>query len=805
MKASYKWLRTLVPQLSATPDELAKKLTSAGLEIEALHAFGAGAKSCLVAQVVSMKPHPTKSGLRLVTVDLGDRTQEVVCGAPNVPDPGGLVVLAPLGAYLPAKNMTIERRAIAGVESEGMLCSESELGLSEESDGILILPAGSAAKGAPLAAAIPETEDTIFEIGVTPNRPDALGHVGLAREIAALYNFPWTPPNPRAATLADVTVESLGVAVRIDERERCPHFAAGAAIDVEVKPSPLWLRYRLTSLGIRPISNVVDITNLVMLEYGHPMHAFDLDALPLGSPLVHIRTAQKGEQLLTLDGVTRSLHPDDLVVCGASGAVGLAGVMGGKPTEVSTKTKRVLLECAYFEPRGVRRAARRHGIHTEASHRFERGVDPSDIEAVLASSAMWLSKLANAKIASGTVHAQGGVRFPKPLRLRSSRIRSILGVDIPWAESIAVLTRLGCKILRDSGAIAEVEPPSHRPDLTREIDLIEEVIRVRGMDAIPETLPAIRASQHVGGVESFLARVRHAAVECGLSESIVLGMTSDEVLSKAHAAPATVRLKNPLSERGAVMRTSMLPGLLECAALARRHEVRDARIFATGPTFFAQGKELPHEKLVFSMLLIGHAETHLSKPRMFDVWDAKGIAEHLLKRIGNWTITFSRRMHDAQLHPRGGATLSIGGTEVGKLGPVHPDLTDAFELHEGVIALELDLDVLRGLTPVPTRFAALPKFPANARDLAVVVPEGIPAGDIGDAIAKAAGALAHRVALFDRFTGEHIGSGKVSLAFRVEYRSEAKTLTDAEVEARHMAVVTEISTRFGAEVRGATS
>jgi phenylalanyl-tRNA synthetase beta chain len=800
MKASYKWLRTLVPQLAVSPEELAKKLTHAGLEIEAMHAYGAGAKACMVAQVVSMKPHPSKNSLRLVTVDLGDKTQEVVCGAPNVPDPGGLVVLAPLGAHLPAKNMTIERRAIGGIESEGMLCSESELGLTDDSEGILILPAGSASKGAPFTAVIPEAEDTIFEINVTPNRPDALGHIGLAREIAALYNFPWAPPNARAATLADVTVESLGVSVRVDDRERCPHFAAGAAIDVEVKPSPLWLRYRLASLGVRPISNVVDITNLVMLEYGHPMHAFDLDKLDEGR--INVRVARAEETLLTLDGVTRTLHVDDLLVCTNDRPVGLAGVMGGKASEVSTTTKRVLLECAYFEPRGVRRTGRRHGIHSEASHRFERGVDPGDIESVLASASMWLSKLAGAKIASGSAHAQGGVRFPKPLRLRSSRVRTILGVEIPWTESLAILTRLGCKIVRDSGATAEVETPSHRPDLTREIDLIEEIIRVHGIDNVPEALPAIRASQHVGGVESFFARVRAAAVECGLSESIVLGMTSDDVLAKAKAPVGQVRLKNPLSERGAVMRTSMLPGLLESVGLARRHEVRDARLFGTGPIFFAHGKELPKETLMFSAVLVGHAATHLEKARSVDLWDAKGVAEHMLKRLGNWHCSLVRRTQDPQLHPRGGATVMIGTQEVGKLGPLHPDLREAFDVGEHAVVLELDLDVLRSLAVQPMRFHPLPKFPANSRDIALVVPEGVQAGDIQSAIAKSAGDMAHHVALFDRFTGEHIGVGKVSFAFRVEYRSEARTLTDSEVEQKHTQVVSEVSTRFGAEVRG---
>jgi phenylalanyl-tRNA synthetase beta chain len=801
MKASYRWLRTLVPQLTDSPEALATKLTFAGIEVEEIIKFGQGATACVVAQVVSIRPHPSKSGLRLVTVDVGEKTQEIVCGAPNVPDAGGLVVLAPLGAYLPAKDLTIARRAIGGIESEGMLCSESELGLSDESDGILVLPSGTAAKGAPLIAAVPETEDTIFELGITPNRPDALGHIGLAREIAALYKFPWSPPTPRAPALADMTVESLGISVRVDERERCPHFAAGAAVEVSVKPSPLWLRYRLSALGIRPISNVVDVTNLVMLEYGHPMHAFDLDKLEKNEALVVVRVAKSGEKLTTLDGVERTLSSDDLVVCDGNRPVGLAGVMGGKSSEVTEATKRVLLECAYFDPRGIRRSARRYGLHTDASHRFERGVDPSDIEQVLASASTWLSKLAGAKVASGTVHVQGTVRFPKPIRLRSSRIRTMLGVEIPWTEAIATLESLGCKVLRNTGATAEIEAPAHRPDITREIDLIEEVIRVKGLNAIPEVLPAVRPTRDVGAGEAFLARVRDAATFCGLSEAVVLGMTSDEILLNGKAPKASVRLKNPLSERGAVMRTSLLPGLLESVSLARRQNQRDAKLFAMGPTFFENGSALPREQLMFSVLMVGERAEHLTRPSPVDVWDAKGVAEAILWRLGNWTISLLRDASNPQLHPRGAARIFVGDCLVGHLGPLHPDVLEAFDLGEHAVSVEFDLSVLRELTRAAPKFAGLPKFPANSRDVALIVREAVQAGDVGDAIRKAAGDLASEVELFDRFTGGQVAAGHVSLAFRVLYRAESRTLTDAEVDAKHTLVVAEIQTRFGAEVR----
>jgi phenylalanyl-tRNA synthetase beta chain len=376
MKASHRWLCELVRDLDVPPRDLAARLTAAGLEVEGIVEYGAGTDACVVARVVSVRPHPTKSGLRLVTVDRGGSTQEVVCGAPNVPDPGGLVVLAPLGARLPAKGLTIERRAIGGVESEGMLCSEEELGLGDDHDGILVLPPGIAEPGTSFAAAVPNARDTVFEIGLTPNRPDGLGHVGLAREICALYGRAFTWPDPGSmGELAGIATRDV-VTIEVDDPERCPHYGAAGAVDVTLGPSPLAVRYRLQALGVRAISNVVDVTNLVMLEYGHPMHAFDLDRVRGGR--VVVRRAKDGEKMVTLDGVERSLVVDDLLICDGEGPVALAGIMGGASSEIQPATKRVLFECAWFDPRGVRRSARRHGMHTESSHRFERGVDPGD-------------------------------------------------------------------------------------------------------------------------------------------------------------------------------------------------------------------------------------------------------------------------------------------------------------------------------------------------------------------------------------------------------------------------------------------
>ncbi len=806
MKASVRWLRELCPQLPDDAAAIAARFTAAGLEVEGSMAFGLGAEACLIASVVSTRPHPSRSGLRLVTVDRGGAQQEVVCGAPNVPEPGGLVVLAPLGAHLPAKGMTIERRTIAGVASEGMLCSESELGLGDEADGILVLPAGTASPGAPFVKVLPAARDTILEIGLTPNRPDGLGHVGLAREAAALFEVPFVPPVPEApAQTRDDDLAGF-ITVAIEDAERCPHFGAGVMLDVRVAPSPLEVRWRLCALGVRPISNLVDVTNLVMLEGGHPMHAYDLDRVR-GRKIV-VRRAVEGETLVTLDGVTRTLTTDDLVICDGESPVGLAGVMGGGNSEITAETTRVLLECAYFDPRGVRRAARRHGLHTEASHRFERGVDWGDTSWVLARAASLVSKLA------GGV----GVREPRvfeaqalsrrTVSLRHERITATLGVPVPHGDSLATLDRLGFGRRASQPGMDVWEVPSFRPDVSREIDLVEEVARVRGFDAIPATLPAICATRDAGPREGLARRARNAGVALGLSEAITLAFASPRDLERVFAPPAVVTLQNPLGERGTVMRTSLLPGLLHALAHARRHGERDARLFTVGTVFLqpssAGGDGAPDERLSFMAVLAGERPAWLRRPAAVDVWDAKGVAVGLVERMLRKTPAVRLLQggdRPAHLHPRGAASIEVDGRRVGVLGPVHPDVLQAFDLEEDALVVEIDVQTLDVTGGQPPRFTAIPRFPASTRDLAVVVKDGVPAGDVEHAVREAGGDLAERVALFDRFVGGNVPPGHTSLALHVVYRAADRTLTDVEVDQRHAHVVAEVERRFAAALR----
>jgi len=815
MKASVRWLRTLCPGLDASPGDLAARFTAAGLEVEGLHVYGEASAECVVARVVSQRPHPGKGGLHLVTVDRGGGTLlEVVCGAPNVPPAGGLVVLAPLGARLPAKGVTLERRTIAGIASEGMLCSEAELGLDEGGAGILVLAPGSGDPGTRLADACPETHDTILEINLTPNRPDALGHVGLAREAAVLFRLPWSMPAPgspvRVAKEAEPDIDALA-SVRILDFERCPSYGAAAVVDVGIGPSPAWLRYRLASLGVRPISNVVDVTNLLLLEYGHPMHAFDLDRLRAsdgaGARPIVVRRATDGEAMTTLDGAPHVLVGDDLVIADGAGPVALAGVMGGASSEITAGTKRVLLECAYFEPRGVRRASRRHALHTDSSHRFERGVDPGDSRDVLARAVRLLTELAGGTAVRGDILVARSKAEPAVVTLRAKRLDALLGVHVPWEEATDTLTRLGFAIRTRSAEEVAVVVPGHRPDVSREVDLIEEVARVRGMEAIPVALPRVRPSREDAPRERVTQRARAAAVELGLSEAITYSFVSRASLEKIGAPAPAVILQNPLSLAQEVMRTSLLPGLLEAVGLARRHGERDARLFTVGSVFLGHGGQsgLPEERLSFAAVLAGTRVPYLGKPEAIDVWDGKGLAEGFARRmVGRAAIGVERFAHGElppYLHPRGAVRVVVDGLAVGALGPLHPDVVDRFDLGSTAVVVEVDLALLERQEHKAPRYAPIARFPASIRDLALVVHDDIPAGDVVDAVRSAAGALATEVTLFDRFVGGAVPEAHRSLAFRVVYRADDRTLTDAEVDAQHAKAVSEVGKRFGATLR----
>lgn len=805
MKASISWLKELTCGLALNPDELAEKLTSAGLEVDGMTTFGAGSEHCIVARVVAVEPHPKRSGLRLVDIEWGSGKEKVVCGAPNVPAPGGCVVFAPLGTELPAVGITIAPRPIGGIESRGMLCSEAELGLSDESNGIIVLST-DAPVGTRFSEAYPGSHDTIIELSLTPNRPDALGHIGLAREICALYGKPWRLPAIKALDIAHERDERLDFDIVIEDSERCAHYVGLALEGVRIAKSPDAIRWRLGSLGVRPISNVVDITNLAMLETGHPMHAFDRDRLK-GDRIV-VRRAKAGEVLETLDDERRTLDGDDLVIADASGPTALAGVMGGKSSEIGDSTTRVLFECATFDARGVRRAARRHAMHTESSHRFERGVDWNDAGFVVARALELAERFAGAKAKGPALRREARQCAHGVTSMRLDRYKALMGAEVTQAEAKDSLTRLGFEVDAPLEGVLSVRVPSHRPDVSREVDLIEEVARLKGLDAVPTLLAPIRPRRSLGTREERARRVRAAAVELGLSEAMTISFLPAEKLALVGAPPPAVELQNPLGSDARAMRTSLLPALLDAVARAARHGERDASLFEVARVFLpGDGSEDPRlasERLMFAAVLAGERVERLGPPRPIDVWDAKGVALGMLdrlRRVGAELLALDADESAAWMHPRGAARIQLGSRCVGSLGLVHPAVRAAFELDADAVVIELDVDAIESVPEAPRNYAAIPRFPAITRDLAVVVPETVRAGDIERSARKIAAELSEGVRVFDRYAGGNLPAGHVSLALRIVYRATDRTLTDAEVDARHKAVTDGVTREFGATLR----
>ncbi len=804
MRASYEWLKQL-SGVDAPASDVAKRLTQAGLEVEAQHRFGAGLDRVVIAEVRAAKPHPKKDNLRVATVFDGAAEIEVVCGAPNLPGAGGRVLFAQVGAKLP-NGMEIGERALAGVTSRGMICSEAELGIGPDADGIFIASEKEEI-GAPIATAL-RLEDVVFEINLTPNRADCLGHVGLAREVALLFGAGMPVRSDRLKVAFDYDASEPGpVPIHVQAPDRCPSYAGLLVRGVTIGPSPFAVRYLLHKLGVRAISNVVDASNLVLFEQGHPVHTFDLSHLRGGRIIV--RLARDGEKATTLDGVERTLSSDDLLICDAEGPVAIAGVMGCANSEIAASTRDVLIECAHFDPRSVRRTARRLGLHTDASHRFERGVDRNNTKHGAISTAAYIVELAGGKAEPRAVDVRAPEPDVRPILLRTRRAAQLLGFSIADEKIARTLHGLGCSFVRDHTGEPEaryhVHPPSWRVDLSREEDLVEELVRIEGYDAIPTTIPSVRpSSQGTPFGIRFERRVRDAAAHAGLDEAVNYAFVSPIELAHARA-PQGVKLLNPLSEERSVLRTSLLPGLARNVRHAQRRNATSARLFEVAHVFgdhtLGNG-----ERAVLGAISWGPRDAWIGDGDPVDFYDGKGvldaIAEHL--GLGGFGFGIGKWLEGAKwLHPRRSAAIDYRGDFVGWVGELHPEVADAFELSGRVVYAEVDFTNMAELiesAPTP-QARPLPRFPPVARDVAMLVPEQHTAGEIAWALKDAAGGLAEEVRLFDLYRGESIPAGQKSLAFRIVYRDPEATLTDKRVEAAHGKAVDAAKKRFSATIR----
>lgn len=826
MLASHQWLKELTG-LELTAQQMADAFTSGGLEVEGLHEKGTHLDHVVVAEVRGQRPHPARENLKVVSVFDGTAVQEIVCGASNVPETGGKVLLAQLGAKLP-NGIEIAERKLGGVSSCGMLCGETELDLGSDDSGLLILEPELNLVPGQLAVDALGLRDTVLEISVAPNRPDCLGHIGLARELCAVTgaSFPgvpsvatpqvvpvqaWTQPESLfdlfvSSSNAPVGFAQSQVSVDVKDPERCPRYGAALVEGVTVGRSPFHTRYRLHVLGLRAISNVVDATNLILHGFGHPIHAFDFERL--AESRVVVRRAVQGEKLRTLDGEERALTDDDLLICDGANPVALAGVMGGADSEIRNGTTRVLIECAVFEPRGIRRTSRRMGMHTDSSHRFERGVDRDAVPTVLRHAASTIASLSGGRCGATALDLDAASEPRPPIRLRRERMRALLGTEVPLNEASSILARLGCGVSSVDDGLS-VKVPAARPDLTREVDLIEEVARIVGYDSIPTRVPHVASStEGTPWLIRFVRKLRESAAAAGLNEAVNYAFVAPHELEAAQVSAEALRLANPMSEERSVLRTSLLPGLLADLQRAQRHQVdyfaqfEIARVFV--PTVPG---ELPLERVTLGLMLAGAQPRWVGDARVVDVYDLKGALESIVGATcatGVETRTDPSLLVSAPyLHPGRSALVLVNEAIVGHLGELHPDVVSRHQIAGRPLYASIDVHALCDLAervalPQATR---LPRFPASVRDLAVVVPETQSAGEVSAALRDVGGALVEALTLFDIYRGDPVASGFKSLAFRVIYRDPEATLTDKVVEKAHAQIVQAAAERFGAKLR----
>lgn len=805
MKASLNWLSDYV-ELPATPEETATRLTMAGLEIEGVHSPGAALAGVVVAQIVESVQHPNADKLSVTQIDAGTGEKlQVVCGAKNF-KVGDKVPLATVGASLP-NGMNITKAALRGVDSSGMLCSAKELGLSADAAGLLILDP-SLAVGTPIAQAL-GLDDVVFEINVTPNRPDALSHLGVARELAALTGHPLRPPESKTKEKNEGPNTAAGISIRIDDPKGCPRYVARIVEGVKVGPSPQWLARRLEACGVRSINNIVDVTNYVLLEYGQPLHAFDLDQL--AGPDIVVRRAKAGETLVTLDGKERALDADDLVIADREKAQAIAGVMGGGKSEVGEETTRVLLESAFFQPATVRRSSKRHGLHTEASHRFERGIDVTQVANAADRAAALIAELGGGTLRHTRLDVYPGETPLRRVALRFDRVSEVLGTEVKAEETRRILHALGYRGEEQTPQGATYVIPGHRVDVSIEEDLIEEVARVRGYDTIPAVLPK--------GVGESAPEPKSLVVERRLRTALS-GLGFDEVVSYSFVAPSeleglgapmpAVTLINPLSVEQSAMRTSIFTGVLQSVARSVRHQAESLRLYELAREYYpdAEGgrgtRPVTREVLKVGAALWGNRtrRTWTAKDVAVDFYDAKGAVESILASLGiTRGVTFVPT-EAMPYHPRAAAEIrSEQGVVLGRVGEVHPLTVKRLDLPKGIFVFELELEGLEAAAiPVP-QYTSLPRHPAVLRDLAVVVELARTSEEIRTLIREVGGEWVEDVSVFDVYTGKPIPEGQKNLAFAIRYRSADRTLTDAEVTGAHEKIVSEVRQRLGASLR----
>ena len=800
MFVGFDWLREFVP-FEGEPQVLADRLTMLGLEVEGAHDPFAPIRDAVVGQVLECGRHPEADKLSVCLVDVGGERLSIVCGAPNVAQ-CQKVPVSRFGATLPG-GLVIKKAKLRGVESFGMICSERELGLSEGHEGIMVLP-GSCRPGERLGDAL-QLESLVFNIGVTPNRADCLSVLGVAREAAMAFGLPLTLPKVNLAESGEPGEpgESCAELVRIEipEPEYCPLYQARIIRGVSIGKSPDWLRLRLLSVGLRPINNIVDVTNLVLFEFGQPLHAFDRERLSGG--VIRVARAADGMRLTTLDGQERALVSSDLLIWDADKPVALAGVMGGANSEIVATSREVLLECAVFRPGTVRRTARRLALPSEASYRFERGVDQVGSRLALDRAAALMAELSGGRVLSGVAANEPRPWVERVLPFRLWRCNSLLGLDLSPEFCRTSFTGLGCAVREASAEHWEVRTPSHRLDLEREVDLFEEAARIFGLDRIPAVLPRVPRTfdspQAADTEYGFCRRLKRWGLGVGLFEAVnysFVGQADLDLLGLPREG--RIAVANPLSEDQDVMRTDLAPGLL--ANL--RHNIAQGnarlKLFEVAKVFFADpGSETTaREGTRLAILLCGprHAEPWPWPAEDADYLDVKGLVEHLLASLKLPPAEYAAIADHGFLDPC--VAVRADGAELGRIGRVRPAIAEAFHARKEVWLADLDADLLRGRSrAVKLAFAPLAKFPPVRRDVTVMAPAALSAGEIERALREAKSPLLRELCLVAVYAPA--ATDERNLSFRLTYRHEARTLTDKEVDKEHARLLDGLARKLG--------
>jgi phenylalanyl-tRNA synthetase beta chain len=841
MKVSWKWLQEWVDLDGLDIDQVVHRLTMAGLEVDGVERLGEGADDIVVARIDQIREHPNADKLVLCDVDFGDAEKtQVVCGAKNMGE-GDFVPLALPGSSPPGVDFEIVSRKVRGEMSSGMLCSADELELEEASDGLLILPR-TLELGTPVFEAL-GLKDVVIEIDLTPNRPDCLGHMGVARELAALYGREMRSPEHWSADLSagpesktplwettDAKPAAEAAELTVEDDDGCPRYLFAVIEDVKVGPSPAWLKARMAALGLRSVNNIVDVTNYILMELNQPLHAFDLDQIQ--GDEIRVRRARDGEKMVGIDHKEYELDPQDLVIADSERPVAIAGVMGGEDTEVGEGTTRVLIECAYFDPTTVRKSAKRHSMHTDSSHRFERAIDPAALPNAL-SSAVRLMIRAQEHLDAAPIVRRGivettkdGVTEPQTTVLAKNLSARVLGVDLAEAKIAEHLSALGVELAdqssdkQDDAWLCTV--PTFRPDLTRPIDLVEEVARLHGYDNIPAVLP--RSSMGYAHTvrddaeemptivsrpdRDVLAKLRTQLLSFGLYEVVNYGFMSDEDLDLLRVPEGdrrrdTVVLANPLVAANRYMQTTLVPGLLENLTTNLAQRTEDVALFEFGRRYFPD-----EERPTLALLMSGRKLDHWSGDAEWDFFDLKGIIEAICQPFATealeWGVPADAEAH---LHPGVQADWASSDHVIARTGRLHPAVAADLEVEQDVLVAEIYLDELFALGRRETSYTPLSRYPAVTHDFALVYDLDAHYADLEQAIERLAeesdefGSIYESAELFDVYSGEQVAEGKRSLALSVVYRSPQATLTDEDVERADQLLVDWLDTEVGATLR----